>query len=219
LIVLGIETSTEVCAVGLANDHGAFAECALVESHIHSEKLLTLIAEVLQQHHRNMRELDAIAVSIGPGSFTGLRIGLSTAKGLCFALQKPMITVPTFEAMAMSVYAVHQEISRVFVCLDAKQGDNYIGGYEKKGDSPIEWLPLSMVKKSRADELLDRNDVFIITDRKDVKKTQANALEYAKGNMVAFCGIGRAHKKIFSDITSMEPMYLKDFVVNTQPVR
>jgi tRNA threonylcarbamoyladenosine biosynthesis protein TsaB len=195
------------------------AECALVESHIHSEKLLTLISEVLEQQHTKLNEIDAIAISIGPGSFTGLRIGLSTAKGLCFATEKPLVVVPTFEAMAMSVYAEHQEVTRVLVCLDAKQGDYYIAGYEKNGNSTVEWLPLSMVKKSRADELLAQNNIFIITDRKDVNHTHTNVPEYAKGSMVAYCGIGRAHKKIFSDITSVEPMYLKDFVVNTQPVR
>jgi tRNA threonylcarbamoyladenosine biosynthesis protein TsaB len=219
LIVLGIETSTEVCAVGLANDDGVLAECALIESHIHSEKLLTLISEVLQQQQVKLNELDAIAISIGPGSFTGLRIGLSTAKGLCYALGKPLVAVPTFEAMALSACTMHQEINRLLVCLDAKQGDNYIAGYEKNGNGVVEWLPLSMVKKSYADELLAQNNGFVITDRKDVNHADANALNYAKGSMVAFCGIGRAHKKIFSDITSVEPMYLKDFVVNTQPVR
>ena len=108
MIVLGIETSTEVCAVGLANDDGAYAERALVESHIHSEKLLTLITEILEQQHTQLSELDAISVSIGPGSFTGLRIGLSTAKGLCFALGKPLVIVPTLEAMAMAVRSRNQ---------------------------------------------------------------------------------------------------------------
>jgi tRNA threonylcarbamoyladenosine biosynthesis protein TsaB len=219
LLILGMETSTEVCAVGLATDDGVLAECALVESHIHSEKLLTLISKVQEQYHTKLSELDAIAISIGPGSFTGLRIGLSTAKGLCFALEKPLIVVPTFEAMAMSAYAHHQEANRVLVCLDAKQGDNYIAGYEKNSDGWVEWLPLAMVKKSCADELLAQNNLFVITDRKDVNHTSANALNYAKGSMVAYCGIKRAHKKIFSDITSVEPMYLKDFVVITQSRR
>ncbi len=219
MIVLGIETSTEVCAVGLANDDGAYAERALVESHIHSEKLLTLITEILEQQHTQLSELDAIAVSIGPGSFTGLRIGLSTAKGLCFALGKPLVIVPTLEAMAMAVYTDPQEVKRVFVCLDAKQGDCYVGGYQLISDSLVEWLPLSMVKKSRANEFLNQNNLFVITDRKDINGVLPNAVQYAKGSVVAMCGIKRAHKEIFSDITSVEPMYLKDFIVNTQPVR
>jgi tRNA threonylcarbamoyladenosine biosynthesis protein TsaB len=217
LVVLGIETSTEVCAVGLANDDGVMTEGALIESHIHSEKLLTLISDILKQQQMSFHEIDAIAISIGPGSFTGLRIGLSTAKGLCFALGKPLVVVPTFEAMVMSAFAVHHEVNRVVVCLDAKQGDNYIVGYEKSGLGLVEWFPLSMVKISRADDLLAQNNLFIITDRKDAKN--ANVLSYAKGSMVAYCGIQRAHDKIFSDITSVEPMYLKDFVIKTQPMR
>ncbi|HVN48068.1 MAG TPA: tRNA (adenosine(37)-N6)-threonylcarbamoyltransferase complex dimerization subunit type 1 TsaB [Bacteroidota bacterium] len=219
MIVLGIETSTEVCAVGLANDDGAYAERALVESHIHSEKLLTLIAEMLGQQHATLSALDAIAVSIGPGSFTGLRIGLSTAKGLCIALEKPLVIVPTLEAMAMAAFADHQDVKRVYVCLDAKQGDCYAGGYERAEKKVVEYLPLSMIKKASADELLNQKNALMITDRKDIQHIRPNAVHYAKGSSIAWSGIMRAHKKIFSDITSVEPMYLKDFVVKTQPVR
>jgi tRNA threonylcarbamoyl adenosine modification protein YeaZ len=79
------------------------AEKSLTETHIHSEKLLTLIQELCDEQKLKLSQLDGVAVSIGPGSFTGLRIGLSTAKGLCFALEKPLIAVPTFVSIAKSV--------------------------------------------------------------------------------------------------------------------
>ncbi len=100
MIILGLETSTAVCSVGLFRDGLPEIERSIRESHIHSEKLLSLVQEVIQAAGVSLDRVDAIAISIGPGSFTGLRIGLSTAKGLSFALDKPIVAVATFEAMA-----------------------------------------------------------------------------------------------------------------------
>ncbi|MEX0737393.1 MAG: tRNA (adenosine(37)-N6)-threonylcarbamoyltransferase complex dimerization subunit type 1 TsaB, partial [Bacteroidota bacterium] len=85
--------------MGLQIDGGEYVERSLVESHIHSEKLLTLVQEVLAEAGVSLHQIDAVAVSLGPGSFTGLRIGLSTAKGLSYSLDRPLIAVPTFEAI------------------------------------------------------------------------------------------------------------------------
>lgn len=97
--LLGIETSTAACGVAVVSDGGMNVERSIVEAHIHSEKLLTLVRTVLGEAKIGLNEIDAVAVSIGPGSFTGLRIGLSSAKGLCYALEKPLLTVPTFDAI------------------------------------------------------------------------------------------------------------------------
>ncbi len=134
MTVLGIETSTAVCSVGLVNESGMRIERSLVESHIHSEKLLTLIQDVCEDQKMALSKLDGVAISIGPGSFTGLRIGLSTAKGLCYVLGKPLVAVPTFEAIATCVCMSHPGCVRVIVCVDAKQGDYYFCVYEKRDD-------------------------------------------------------------------------------------
>ncbi len=90
MTILGLETSTAVCSVGLYREDKHDVEVSLRESHIHSEKLLTIVQQALRSGETTLEQLDAIAVSIGPGSFTGLRIGLSTAKGLSFALDTPV---------------------------------------------------------------------------------------------------------------------------------
>ena len=132
MTILGIETSTAVCSVGLANEFDLRAEKSIIETHIHSEKLLTLIQELCDEQKMKLSQLDGVAVSIGPGSFTGLRIGLSTAKGLCFALEKPLIAVSTFASIAKSVTISHPEYARIIVCIDAKQREYYIGVYEHR---------------------------------------------------------------------------------------
>src|SRR5579872_3342845 len=99
-LILQIETATTVCSVALAED-GKMLACKEVEQrNIHAEKITVFIGEILNEAGKSYDALDAIAVSTGPGSYTGLRIGVSTAKGLSFALDKPLIPVDTLAAMA-----------------------------------------------------------------------------------------------------------------------
>ena len=180
MTVLGIETSTAVCSVGLAcldptdidgetNKYNLLAEKSLVESHIHSEKLLTLIQELCDEQKLKLSQLDGVAVSMGPGSFTGLRIGLSTAKGLCFALEKPLIAVPTFASIAKSVIMAHPQYARIIVCIDAKQREYYIGTYEQIGGNVQEVLAVHTGSISSALHPVSLNTI-VVTDRTDEVK-------------------------------------------------
>lgn len=102
-MILCLETSTKVCSVALGHNGKLLAlKESFDEKYSHSEKLTLYIQEVCSQAKTSLKDMDAIAVSKGPGSFTGLRIGVSTAKGLCYALEKPLIAVNTLEAMAVS---------------------------------------------------------------------------------------------------------------------
>ena len=100
MTLLGIETATAVCGVALVRDGEVLAEKAVEERYAHAEKLFGFLDDVLESSGVPLRELHGIAVSIGPGSFTGLRIGLSVAKGLHVATGIPVIPVPTMEALA-----------------------------------------------------------------------------------------------------------------------
>jgi tRNA threonylcarbamoyladenosine biosynthesis protein TsaB len=222
MTILGIETSSTVCSVGLADESGSLAEHSLVESHIHSEKLLTLIQEICESQKIKLPQLDAIGVSIGPGSFTGLRIGLSTAKGLCFALGKPLIAIPAFESIAEAVFTLHPQIDRVIVCVDAKQGDFYFSAYEKKNGTYCEFLPVQIGNLTTPLSVFTENTVFV-TDRMDqVKKSSGtsgvidNILSYCRGDVLARIAIDKMKTGITSAPENLEPMYLKDFVVRTQ---
>jgi tRNA threonylcarbamoyladenosine biosynthesis protein TsaB len=99
-LILCIETSTTVCSVCLASGVEVISDRWLNEGYSHSAKLNLFINEILEEAGHSIKELDAIAVSAGPGSYTGLRIGVSTAKGLAFALDKPLISVPSLMAIA-----------------------------------------------------------------------------------------------------------------------
>jgi tRNA threonylcarbamoyladenosine biosynthesis protein TsaB len=226
VIVLGIETSTETCSVGLAGDFGVPVERSIVESRIHSEKLLTLVQAVCAGQKLKLSQLDGVAVSIGPGSFTGLRIGLSSAKGLCYALQKPLAAVPTFEAVATAVCTSHPESVRIVVCVDAKQGEYYIGVYEKNGTTVKVWVPVQRKTLDEAVTLANTANATLVTDRTEEAEKIAgddglvrNILPYCRGGIVASLGYGRLKADETVDIGSIEPYYLKDFIVQKNVMR
>ncbi|MBI2619495.1 MAG: tRNA (adenosine(37)-N6)-threonylcarbamoyltransferase complex dimerization subunit type 1 TsaB [Ignavibacteriales bacterium] len=220
MIVLGIETSTDVCSVGIFGDKGLRAERSIVDRHIHSEKLLTLTQEVLIDAGMTTSRIDAIAVSIGPGSFTGLRIGLSGAKGLCFSLDRPLAAIPTLHAIAHSVKAKNPRVVNILVALDAKKGDFYAARFSLDGPMPVETLGTTVV----AGELLAQfggNDLqFVVTDKPDILGKEMGTVtavghvhEYCRGSVVAELGQYRISSGETVDVRSVEPKYLKDFVV------
>ncbi len=219
MTVLGIETSSAACSVGLVNDAGMHAERSLIESHIRSEKLLTLIQEICDDQKITLSQIDGVAVSIGPGSFTGLRIGLSTAKGLCYASGKPLIAVSTFESVAEAVFVSHPQTSRVIVSVDAKQGDYYFGGYERTNGTCCEFLPVQIGSLTSALSNVDQ-ETTIITDRIDeVKKFTDksgvidNILSYCRGDLIARIAIEKLKNGVKNAPENLEPMYLKDFII------
>jgi tRNA threonylcarbamoyladenosine biosynthesis protein TsaB len=222
MTILGIETSTAVCSVGLANEIGWQSERALIESHIHSEKLLTLIQELCDEQKIKLSQVDGVGVSIGPGSFTGLRIGLSTAKGLCFAFEKPLIAVPTFLSISKSVIKSHPECTQVIVCIDAKQREYYIGSYEQSNGSIHEVLAVHIGMPSSVIAAASLKTV-VVTDHIDKLKKESNGsiiiedvFPYCRGDVIARMALEIWNSGERNIWEQMEPMYLKDFVVRTQ---
>jgi len=223
LNILGIETSSIVCSVGLAGEHLRSQERNIVDSHIHSEKILTLIAELLKRAHIDMAGLDAIAVSSGPGSFTGLRIGLSTAKGFCYALDKPLVCVPTFEAIAKAAALSEPAYSQFNIAVDAKQGDFYVASFVRTA-SGIQELTHTHTRRLDGLDWFGRSNgpILWITDRVgDIQNLSPTPLEvrtfsdYCRGDSVAEIGMTKYRTNAFADLQLAEPMYLKEFLVKT----
>jgi tRNA threonylcarbamoyladenosine biosynthesis protein TsaB len=121
--ILAIETSTMLGGVAIADDSaGLIAEVRLNVKSTHSERLMTEIDHVLKQSFLKMSDIDVFAIAIGPGSFTGLRIGLSTAKGLSYATGKPIVSVPTLEAFAWNFLYCRYPVCTL---LDARKKEVY----------------------------------------------------------------------------------------------
>ncbi|MBQ8663865.1 MAG: tRNA (adenosine(37)-N6)-threonylcarbamoyltransferase complex dimerization subunit type 1 TsaB [Eubacterium sp.] len=125
--VLGLDSSGLVASVAIVEDDNMLAEYTVNYKKTHSQTLLPMLDEIAKMIELDMSSIDAIAVAAGPGSFTGLRIGAATAKGLGFALDKPLISVPTVDGLAYNLHG-----SRDMVCplMDARRNQVYTGLYE-----------------------------------------------------------------------------------------
>ena len=127
MLILGIESSSLVASAAVLSDDKLIAEYTVNNAMTHSQTLLPMIDSVMKSAGADTTELDAIAISRGPGSFTGLRIGSATAKGLGLALNKPLVEVPTLDAMAYNLYGVTDRI--ICPIMDARRSEVYSGAY------------------------------------------------------------------------------------------
>ncbi len=139
-IILGIDTSTQHCSVALVNGSDEIATAAS-HARTHSEKLISLIDEVLSTAKISLANLDGIAIGAGPGSFTGLRIGMATVKGLCYAADKPMWAVSSLAALASEAASTLADPRTPFVAvLDAHRKEVFAAAYQIGEDGGIEAL-------------------------------------------------------------------------------
>jgi tRNA threonylcarbamoyladenosine biosynthesis protein TsaB len=215
MIVLGIETATAVCSVGLVSGSQSFAR-SIREDRIHSEKLLTLIDDVLREASLSIGQVEGVAVSSGPGSFTGLRIGVSAAKGLAAAMARPLASVPTLGACAKAARAAGHLSAGGWLAMDARQGEWYAAACDAQGVlGPVTIL-------SEADLGAKCAGREVITDRPVTFADAAvvtDLLGYLDGRVVAMLGRERLERGEREDVASFEPMYVRAFEVRTPPVR
>lgn len=229
--ILAIETATAVCGAAVVSENGVLAQRHVYAKHIHSEKLVTLVDAVLRQSG----ECDAVAVSIGPGSFTGLRIGLSVAKGFAYATHKPLVAVPTLEALALRPVQeslVHNG-DGVLALIDARRNDVYAGLFAYADDRLVpQWDATAMSLDMVFQRLPDDRRIVVVGDA--VEKFSAHASFHrdlhviippaeqrlCHAGTVGMIGLRKALAKEYADLALLEPLYIKDFVtlVTTQHV-
>lgn len=125
--IIAIDSSGLVASVAIATEEALIAEYTVNFKKTHSQTLLPMLDEVSKMIDLEMHEIDAIAVAAGPGSFTGLRIGSATAKGLAYAINKPIIAVPTVDALSMNMWGIKDLIVPI---MDARRNQVYTGFYE-----------------------------------------------------------------------------------------
>lgn len=132
-LLLSLETATDVCAVAVSRDGRLLAELILDEPRRHAERLVAMVDEVLAKAGLGPADLSAVAISAGPGSYTGLRIGASTAKGLAFALSIPLVPVPSLLALAASVDLPMGTI--IVAAFGARRGEVYAQAFRSGGET------------------------------------------------------------------------------------
>lgn len=215
-LILLIETATERCSCALANEQGIVSYAESNEPNSHSAKLSLLIDGLFNQTQYSYSDLSAIAVSIGPGSYTGLRIGVSTAKGLAYALDIPVIALKTCEIFAAPVLEKNPNACCVSM-IDARRMEVYASIFHNKKE--IKPCSADILEEGIYDSYLsDKKDVVLVGDclEKTKKVFEKNnfffdfSVELSAKNMQGLA-FEKYNKKEFVDVAYFEPFYLKNF--------
>ena len=222
-LILQIETATTVCSVALAEDGEVVAFQEVEQRNIHAEKITIFIDEILNEAGKNYTDLDAIAVSSGPGSYTGLRIGVSTAKGLSFALDKPLIAVETLAAMADG-FKLEDGIgaaNNILLCpmIDARRMEVFTAVFDVHGNL-VRPVAAEIIDGNSFSDLLETHQIVFFGDGaekcREVLGAHANALVINGFTNSAAHLTKRAKEKYlgteFVNVAYFEPYYLKDFI-------
>lgn len=219
-IILNIETATKNCSVSLAKDGNILAIKELNNgNYSHAEVLHPFIVAVLKEAKISSQQINAVAVSKGPGSYTGLRIGVSTAKGLCFSLHRPLISIDTLHSLSHSISI---EKGVIVPMLDARRMEVYAAVFSKDHDQ-IRHIKAEIINEDSFTKELANTQVYFLGDGAQKCKefiTHTNAVfienKFPSAKEMAQLSFDKYKKNDIEDIAYFEPFYLKDFIVVPQ---
>ncbi|MCB0731607.1 MAG: tRNA (adenosine(37)-N6)-threonylcarbamoyltransferase complex dimerization subunit type 1 TsaB [Ignavibacteriae bacterium] len=211
--ILAIETSGDLCSVALSLDQNKFDERNILLKHIHSEKLIPMIEELLKSNNIEAKDLDCLSVSIGPGSFTGLRIGLTAAKGIAFASNIPIVPVPTFDALSFEISEYIPENEMFCIINNANIEECYFAKYQKSHNGVNKLVESCILLKAELDEKID-NCKLLFGNLKALPEirniSSPRAISLAKWTYLF------GEDLLTYDYDYLEPKYLKNFKVRNQ---
>lgn len=227
-LILNIDSSTTMCSVVLAENNVVLAIKELDQGYTHAENLAVFVADVLKMTGKNFKDLDAVAISKGPGSYTGLRIGVSFAKGLCYPLQIPLIGINTLQALAKGMLQKCADVNGDYLLcpmIDARRMEVYtqlfdndlnaISETEAKIIDPDSFSEILAVKKilfagngagKCIDTLNNPNVLFL----ESIPTSAVYMVELANRSFL---------NNKFEDVAYFEPYYLKEFVAGKKSTK
>lgn len=220
--IIQLETTTKQCSVALGYKGNCISKKVLLAEHFsHDEKLHVFIREVLQEASVGFSELDAVSISKGPGSYTGLRIGVAAAKGLCFALDLPLIAIHTLELMVQP-FIGKAEYAFFIPMLDARRMEVYTAVFDNSKTWIQETNALVLEAQSFYDLLGDSPCLVFGNGASKFKTLQpkinahfTETVSYPSAEDMSKLAWLEFQKKNFEDLATFEPFYLKDFQTTT----
>jgi len=219
MIILHIETSTNICSIAVSENGQCLFSKSDSEGMNHAALLSVFIAEAMEFLKSTSKKPDAVAVSSGPGSYTGLRIGVSTAKGLCYGLDIPLIAVSTLEVLTAYALQITETTANSLFCpmIDARRMEVYAAIYNQEGIIQRE-ISADIIDENSYSEILESHIVYFFGNGAEKCKTtltHPNA-RFIDGmyplaeNMIVLAEKAYNEKK-FVDVAYFEPFYLKEF--------
>jgi tRNA threonylcarbamoyladenosine biosynthesis protein TsaB len=216
--ILNIETATKNCSIAIAKEGKTMLCKEMAEQgYSHAEKLHVFIEEALQESHLTFKDLSAIAVSQGPGSYTGLRIGVSAAKGLCFALDIPLIAVDTLQVLASQLTVTEGVIIPM---IDARRMEVYSAIFNAEFEKIRDVQAEIITEDSFADITETVNFVGDCNEKCKTVLSKDNfnfidGIIYPSAKEMGSLSFDKFIKNDFVDVAYFEPYYLKDFMITT----
>ena len=217
IYILNIETSTKACSVAIHKNGNLIAlKESITENFSHSEKLLVFVEELIETSQIKLVDISAIAVSMGPGSYTGLRIGVATAKGLCYGLNIPLISISTLKSMSLGM-SLKMKADLFCPMIDARRMEVYSAFFDinniRKRGIQADILDSNSYKNELKEKVIFFGDG---SDKaKEVIKNR-NAIFIAdfhpSANFIGMLSYQKFLDSDFEDLAYFEPFYLKDFV-------
>jgi universal bacterial protein YeaZ len=229
-MILCLETATPTCSVALSHQNELLAICEVNEQNSHAEKITIFIDEVMHEAGVQYSDLDAVGVSSGPGSYTGLRIGVSTAKGICYAADKPLMSIDTLHAMA---YGIKDFLgSRLqkgdWLCpmIDARRMEVYSSLFDSELQCQRPTAAVILTQDSFA-EVLKEHRLWLFGDGANKCHSLFDGNEnvkivddfYPSAGFMTTLAQQNLQQNAFVDMAYYEPFYLKDFVAGKPTVK
>jgi tRNA threonylcarbamoyladenosine biosynthesis protein TsaB len=205
--ILALETSERICGVCLYFNEENFFEFSMLLKNAHSEVIFDLIDKVLKTSGTEINQVACIAVSAGPGSFTGLRIGMSTAKGLAFGASLPIAPIPTFEAMAYQLTEFLDEGTEFIIANKVNSEEAYFAGFQIKCNNYIFADDLTIIDSQKLEKEAKNKLIFGNAVKSKAGFTAPSAKYIAKWCEKFGNGL------LTLDYDFLEPNYLKDFII------
>ena len=226
-LILCIETGTDICSVGIVNNGELISLRESDSGRDHAKKVAVFVDELLAENNIDPQQIDAVAVGEGPGSYTGLRIGVSFAKGLCYGLGKPLIAVSSLAALAAVAIEDYKagiidienwDSAHLCPMIDARRMEVYTQVFDSKAN-PLSSVTAEVVDENTLAEHRAATDHFVVFGSGAAKCAEILGAELIDVTPSVRGMATIAEQKFadgdFADVAYFEPYYLKDFVVTT----
>lgn len=213
-LILNIDTAVESASVCISKDGEILSVSKNEKQKDYASWLHIAIKEIFEKNKLEMGSIDAVAITEGPGSYTGLRIGMATAKGICYALNKPLITLNTLQVMASAAKGTNTDM--LCPMIDARRMEVFTAIYTKELQTVKEPIAITLDEKSFDGELMDHSICFFGNGSNKFQKIKEHSnasfaeIKFDASEMVSLVE-EKFSKKQFSDLAYAEPLYLKEF--------
>ncbi len=206
--ILAVETSGDICSAALMLEENIYVEHNIMRKHIHSEKLLPVIQYLLEEMKTESEDLNTISVSMGPGSFTGLRIGMAAAKGIALGAGSLICPVPTFDAAAYSISSHLRDGEKFTIVTNTNVEEAYLSDYSVTYNGYLKIGETRLVKKNELEDESNPESIVFgdVSSINRIKPIMFNAVNIARWTYI----FGK--DLLISDFDLLEPNYFKNFI-------